>query len=76
MKNGPGGYPLYDFTSSGLVMSYPIESEPNRWRVGDDVYAQQLRPRGGGLDAARPQDNSLSIHGVSGKPVLDRILSA
>lgn len=35
MKNGPGGYPLYDLTSSGLTMSYPIEGEPNRWRVGE-----------------------------------------
>lgn len=35
MNNGPGGYPLYDITSSGLTMTYEIESEPNRWRVGE-----------------------------------------
>lgn len=35
MNNGPGGYPLYDITSSGLTMTYSIEGEPNRWRVGE-----------------------------------------
>lgn len=36
MPRGPGDYPLYDLTSSGLNMSYDaMRYEPNRWRVGD-----------------------------------------
>lgn len=70
MKNGPGGYPLYDLTSSGLVMSYPIEGEPNRWRVGS-MYT----PNNFGIvqvDWARPDPMvTLSIRGVNGKPVLE-----
>jgi alkaline phosphatase D len=33
------GYPLYDFTSSGLTHYVSPESEPNRHRVGDYVTA-------------------------------------
>lgn len=69
MKNGPGGYPLYDITSSGLVMSYPIEDEPNRWRVGP-LYT----PNNFGLlevDWSKPDPQvALEIRGVNGKPVV------
>lgn len=69
MKNGPGGYPLYDFTSSGLTMSYPIEGEPNRWRVGD-MYT----PNNFGLvevDWSKPDPMiSLQIRNIEGKAVL------
>lgn len=70
MKNGPGGYPLYDLTSSGLVMSYPIENEPNRWRRGE-LYNEknfgQVQ-----VDWLKPDPIiTLSIRAVDGKPTIE-----
>lgn len=69
MKNGPGGYPLYDLTSSGLTMSYPIEGEPNRWRVG-----RMYTPNNFGLieiDWSRTDPQvSLQVRNVEGKTVI------
>jgi alkaline phosphatase D len=69
MNNGPGGYPLYDLTSSGLTMSYPIQDETNRWRVGD-MYT----PCNFGLvdiDWSRPDPQiTLQIRNVEGKTTI------
>ena len=70
MKNGPGGYPLYDLTSSGLTMSYPIEGEPNRWRVGE-----MFTPCNFGLlqiDWKKTDPGiTLQVRDVDGRPVIE-----
>lgn len=70
MKNGPGGYPLYDLTSSGLVMSYPLANEPNRWRLGSMYTPNNFGVVDVDWSRADPKV-TLTIRGVDGKPVIE-----
>ncbi|HTQ04275.1 MAG TPA: alkaline phosphatase D family protein [Polyangiaceae bacterium] len=65
LRDGPGGYPLFELTSSGLTHAYENADEPNRYRVGSlyphrnfgvvrvdwsaETLTLEARARGGGV---------------------------